>query len=379
MKINRVRIKKAQELMKAQGMLGIMIMTRDDYLYFFGDIRVQPRAIIPASGDPVFICFEGEENELYSALGNEKIKVFAHVGEQMTNVSKTFKALFNELPPQMLSEGQKVKVGMQMWFQTPAFLVDLFRKLNPQLELVPSDPVMDKLRMVKDLDEIDNICEAQKIAALGMDRLKELLKPGITGHELATEITYAMMKAGASGTSTPIHINSGIRSCWIHGKVDHEMIREGDLVVVDLTPKFRGYCANLARTFVVGKPDEKQQLLIDTYLEIVSNTREALKPGITVGRLDKIGREICQKNELEAYHLNGISHGIGLRFEETPASTILPNHRTIRIKENMVMTIGHTILSIPGFGGVRFEDVYQVTPAGGNILVDYPFDYQILL
>ena len=377
MKINQIRIKKAQELMKEQGMLGLMIMTRDDYQYFFGDTRVQPRAIIPAFGDPIFICFEAEENEIRSALGDGKIKVFTHVGEQMTNVSKTFKALFSEFPPQMLVDGQKVKIGMQMWFQTPAFLVDLFRKLNPQLELVPSDPVMDELRMVKDPDEIDNIREAQKIAALGMDRLKELLKPGITGHELATEITYVMMKAGAFGTSTPIHINSGIRSCWIHGKVDHEVIREGDLVVVDLTPKYRGYCANLARTFIVGKPEPKQQLLIDTYLKIISDTREALKPGITVGRLDKIGREICQKNELEEYHLNGISHGIGLRFEETPASTILPNHRTISIKENMVMTVGHTILAIPGYGGVRFEDVYQVKPAGGKILVDYPNDYQI--
>ena len=379
MKINHLRIKKAQELMKEQGMLGLMIMTRDDYQYFFGDIRVQPRAIIPAFGDPIFICFEAEEKEIRSALGDGKIKVFTHVGEQMTNVSKTFKALFSELPPQMLADHQKVKVGMQMWFQTPAFLVDLFRKLNPQLELVPSDPVMDELRMVKDPDEIEYIREAQKIAGLGMDRLKELLKPGITGHELATEITYTMMKAGASGTSTPIHINSGIRSCWIHGKVDHEVIRKGDLVVVDLTPKYRGYCANLARTFVVGKPEPKQQMLIDTYLEILSDTREALKPGITVGRLDKIGREICQKNELEEYHLNGISHGIGLRFEETPASTILPNHRTIRIKENMVMTVGHTILAIPGYGGVRFEDVYQVKPEGGKILVDYPIDYQIHL
>jgi Xaa-Pro dipeptidase len=378
MKINSGRIQKAQALMREQGMVGIMIMTRDDYQYFFGETRVQPRAIIPVIGEPVFICFKAEEDEIRSALGDKEVKVFGHVGEQMSSVSKTFKSLMEltKQEPGFLSDNRP-KVGMQMWFQTPAFLVDLFRKLNPQVELVPSDPVMDELRMVKDPEEIENIRQAQKTAALGMDRLKEILEPGKTGHELATEITYSMMKAGASGTSTPMHINSGLRSCWIHGKVDHEVIREGDLVVVDLTPKYNGYCANLARTFVVGKPEPKQQELIDTYFEINSATREALKPGITVGRLDKIGREICQKNGLEEYHLNGISHGIGLRFEETPASTILPNHRTIRIKENMAMTIGHTILAIPGYGGVRFEDIYRVTPEGGEILVDYPLDYEI--
>jgi len=378
MEINSARLKKAQELMKEQGMIGIMIMNRDDYQYFFSETRVQPRAIIPAVGGPIFICFKAEEDEIRSALGGQEVKGFIHVGEQMVSVTNTFKSLIKRMIDEPgFSPEEKPKVGMQMWFQTPAFLVDLFRKLNPQVELVPSDPVMDALRMQKDPEEIELIRQAQEIAAVGMDRLKELLEPGITGHELATEILYTMMKEGASGTSTPIHINSGIRSCWIHGKVTQDKIREGDLVVVDLTPKNKGYCANLARTFVVGKPEDRQQTLIDTYLEMKSETRKMMKPGVSVGRLDRIGRKICEENGLGEYHINGISHGIGLRFEETPASTILPNHRTIKMRENMTVTIGHTILAIPGYGGVRFEDVYRVTPDGGEILVDYPLDYEL--
>jgi len=378
MRINDDRIGKAQNLMREQGMIGLMIMNRDDYRYFFGDIRVQPRAILPAYGDPVFICFKAEEAEIRLALGDQQVKVFSHVGEQMSGVTKTFRALAEKFPENVtLKEGQPLKVGMQMWFGTPAFLVDLFRKLNPQVELVPSDPVMDELRMVKDEEELEWMRKAQEIAGLGMDRLRELLEPGRTGREIAAEVLYKMMKAGASGTSTPLHINTGIRSCWIHGLVSEEPIREGDLVVADLTPMYRGYCANLARTFVIGEPDEKQKLLIDTYLELIPAVREALKPGITVGRLDRIGREICARYGLEEYHLKGISHGIGLRFEETPAATILPQHSTVKLRENMVMTIGHTVLAIPGFGGVRFEDLYRVRPEGGEILVDYPVDYLV--
>ena len=265
------------------------------------------------------------------------------------------------------------RVGMQMWFHTPAFLVDMFRKVNRQIELVASDPVMDELRMVKGQDEIEKLCRSQQIAAKGMDCVRDMLEPGITGHEIATEVLYIMMKEGASGTSTPIHINSGIRSCWIHGKADNTVINEGELVVVDLTPQYEGYCANLARTFVVGKPDDKQELLIDTYIELINNTRLSLKPGVTVSELDRIGKEICAANGLDEYHLNGISHGIGLRFEETPASTIIPAHRSLELRENMTITIGHTILAIPGYGGVRFEDIYLVTPEGGKILYEYPF------
>jgi Xaa-Pro aminopeptidase len=378
MEINIKRISRAQSLMRQEGMVGLMIMNRDDYRYFFGDIRVQPRAIIPAFGDPIFICFKAEEQEIRSALGDQQVKVFGHVGEQMANVSKTFRALAADFPDQVgLDERQPLKVGMQMWFNTPAFLVDLFRKLNPHVELVPSDPVMDELRMTKDEGEFELMLKAQEIAIQGMDRLRELLKPGRSGSEIAAEVLYTMMKAGASGTSTPIHINTGIRSCWIHGDVSNEPIQEGDLVVANLTPMYRGYCANLARTFVIGQPDKSQQTLIDTYLEIIPAIRKALKPGVTVGRLDRISREICIQHDLEEYHLKGISHGIGLRFEETPASTILPHHSSVKLRENMAVTIGHTILAIPGFGGVRFEDVYRVTPRGGEILFDYPMDYSV--
>jgi Xaa-Pro aminopeptidase len=99
----------------------------------------------------------------------------------------------------------------------------------------------------------------------------------LSGHEIAIEVLYTMMKAGAEGTSTPIHINAGIRSCWIHGKVDKKPIQAGDLVVIDLTPQFEGYCANLARTFVLGQPVGEQSRLLDTY-RVTPDGGEVLHP-----------------------------------------------------------------------------------------------------
>lgn len=378
MQIRHDRIRRAQELMAQQGMIGLMIMNDDDYRYFFGDIRAQPRGIIPAAGPPIFIGFSAEEPELHQEIGDEPVKVFSHVGEQISDVRETFRSLFGGPPPGFKPPTRgKPRVGMQMWFHTPAFLVDLFRRVNPQVELVSSDPVMDELRMVKESGEIERMRQAQSIAALGMDRGKQLLRPGVSGHEIATEVLYTMMKAGAEGTSTPIHINAGIRSCWIHGKVDKQPIQTGDLVVIDLTPQFEGYCANLARTFVLGQPGGEQRRLLDTYREMHEATRHMLKPGIPVAELDAIGNEICTHRGLGEYHLNGISHGIGLRFEETPASTIHPTHRKTALRENMTVTIGHTILAIPGVGGARFEDVYRVTPDGGEVLHPYPMDSSI--
>ncbi|MGD8599191.1 MAG: Xaa-Pro peptidase family protein [Anaerolineae bacterium] len=375
MSIRMDRIKKAQALMSEQGWVGIMIMNHDDYRYFFGRDWAQPRAIIPKQGAPVLISFAGEEPELREYAQGSDVKIFTHVGEQMSEVIGAFREIHQQLNSTV--EEDKSKVGMQMWFETPAFLVDLFRKLNPRLELVPSDPVMDALRSVKDQEEIELMAKAQQIATLGMDRAREMLRPGVTSQQVAAEVLYVMMKAGAEGTSTPIYVNFGPYTCMLHGVLSPNPLKEGDLAVINLNPQVEGYCANLSRTFILGEPDETQRKLMQAYSEMVAETRRMMKPDISVKDLDARGQEICTAHGFGDYHLDGISHGIGLRFEETPASTIIKQHRNVKIQQGMTLTIGHTILAIPGSGGVRNEDVYLVTTDGADILVDYAVDWVV--
>jgi Xaa-Pro aminopeptidase len=377
MDVRHDRIARVQARMREEGMAAIMVMNHDDYRYLFGTDRTQPRAIVPAAGAPTIIAFTGEEPEIRAALRTPDgspdgdVHVFGSVGGQIHEVVGLLREIIGR---EGAPESGRPKVGMQMWFETPAFLVELFRKVNPTLELVSSDPVMDPLRMVKDDGELALMVEAQRVAAIGMDRARELLRPGVTAHEIATEATYAMMRAGAERTSTPLYVTFGIETCQLHGRLSPNPLRAGELAVIDLTPQVEGYCANLARTFVLGEPDEHQRALLDAYAEVIPAVREAMRPGATVADLDAIVGSVLERHGLGAYHVNGIGHGLGLRFEETPASTIIPPHRNVPLREGMTMTIGHTVLAIPGFGGVRHEDVYRVTPSGGEILHPYPID-----
>jgi Xaa-Pro aminopeptidase len=202
-----------------------------------------------------------------------------------------------------------------------------------------------------------------------------MLHPGVTSQEIATEVLYVMMKAGAERTSTPIYVNFGPYTCMIHGILSPEPLKEGELVVINLNPQVEGYCANLSRSFVLGEPDKMQRRLMKAYSEMVAGTRAIMKPGVSIKELDARGHEICAAHGFGDHHLDGISHGIGLRFEETPASTIIRQHRNVKIREAMTLTIGHTILAVPGIGGVRNEDVYLVTSDGAEILVDYDVDW----
>ena len=370
MNVRQDRIARAQARMREEGLVAIVVMNHDDYRYLFGTDRTQPRAIIPFEGPPELIAFTGEEPELRASLANGEVRVFGSVGGQIHDIVGRLREIVAATgsPP----AGGRPRVGMQLWFETPAFLVDLFRKVNPEVDLVSSDPVMDPLRAIKDPGELANMTEAQRIAGLGMDRARELLRPGVTAHEVATEALHVMMQAGAESTSTPIYVNFGIETCMLHGRLSPRPLEYGELALVDLTPQVEGYCANLARTFVLGKPDNRQRELLATYVELVDAVRPAMCPGATVAQLDELAADVRERHGLAEYGVYGIGHGIGLRFEEPPASTIIPAHRNLPLQEGMTVTIGHPVLAIPGFGGVRFEDVYRVTPSGGEVLWPYP-------
>ena len=370
MNVRQDRIARVQARMREDGLVAIVVMNHEDYRYLFGTDRTQPRAIIPFEGPPELIAFTGEEPELRASLANGEVRVFGSVGGQIHDIVGRLREIVAATgsPP----AGGRPRVGMQLWFETPAFLVDLFRKVNPEVDLVSSDPVMDPLRAIKDPAELARMTEAQRIAGLGMDRARELLRPGVTAHEVATEALHVMMQAGAESTSTPLYVNFGIETCMLHGRLSPRPLEYGELALVDLTPQVEGYCANLARTFVLGKPDNRQRELLATYVELVDAVRPAMCPGATIAQLDELAADVHERHGLAEFGVYGIGHGIGLRFEEPPASTIIPAHRNLPLREGMTVTIGHPVLAIPGFSGVRFEDVYRVTPSGGEVLWPYP-------
>lgn len=364
--VNEQRIISAQERMRAEGIDAYLILTHDDYLYFFGEDRFQPRAIIPSEGPPVIITFRGEEDEVRENLGTDEVKVFGTVGQQIKDVVETMRSLWAKG-----GNDGKLRVGVQMGFFTPYFLLTMFQKANPQVEVVNIAPVMDPLRMIKDETELRLIQQACQIAEQGMATVKQYLKPGITEHDLATEILYTIRKAGASGTAVPVFVNSGKRSGWLHGTATNKPIEAGELIVINLVPQYQGYCANLCRTFVIGEPTPKQQDMLDTHYLAQQAAVGTMQHGVTMKTVDNAAKAVFEERGYGEHYVPGFSHSIGLMFEETPMPTIHPSHMSVALQAGMTITAGHSVLSVPGIGGARVEDTYYLTQDGAQPLTHF--------
>ena len=91
-------------------------------------IGISRGQIIPAEGLPLIVTFAGEEDEVRESLGVEDVRIFASVGQQIKDVVQVMRG--------MIGKKEKLKIGVQMWFSTPAFLLNMFQRANPIVDVV---------------------------------------------------------------------------------------------------------------------------------------------------------------------------------------------------------------------------------------------------
>lgn len=359
--IHRERIARLQQNMAAQDVDALLVLNGDDYAYFIGELRRQPRAIIPQKGEPLLLTFASEAEEARRNTGLD-VRPYRGLHEMMLAIMAFFKGL----------EKEKPKVAIQMEFGTPAFLLERFKLANPRLQVVDSKKLVAPLRQVKAVEEVALIQRAAELADLGIERARQVICKGITEAEVALEVEYAVRKAGADKLGFPMFVNSGHRSLWLHGAATPKRIEAGDLVIVDIGPVYQGYNADICRTFSVGEPSEKARELYGLYVEMQRTALAAARPGVALHQIEGQIEAVLTKAGYADHFIRGFMHGVGLNFEETPFPTIFPEDVLTPLQAGMTLAVGHTILSVPGIGGVRVEDTVHLTESGPVYLTQAP-------
>jgi Xaa-Pro aminopeptidase len=237
--------------------------------------------------------------------------------------------------------------------------------------LKDSASVVERLRMVKDGDELQLIRDAVALGAKLFDRALEVLRPGVKEVEVAAEMEYAARRSGAEEMSFPTIIASGARSALPHGRASEQSIPTGGFVVCDFGVILSGYCSDQTRTVWVGAVTEDARRAYEAVREAQQAAIEAVRPDVAVGDVDAAARKVLRKAGLGRYFTHSTGHGVGLEIHEAPR--VADGQKDI-LEPGMVITIEPGVY-FPGKWGVRIEDMVAVTAGGCEVMTPTGKDF----
>lgn len=243
-----------------------------------------------------------------------------------------------------------------------------FREKLEGINFVPVANLVEKIRAVKEPGEIDLVRQAQELADKAFEHILTYLKPGIRELDVALELEYYMKKRGAEDRAFDFIVASGQRSSLPHGTATDKVLEAGDLVTMDFGAVVEGYHSDITRTVVLGQANDKQKEIYQIVLEAQEAALSFIKPGLDTKELDAVARDIIKAKGYGEYFGHGLGHGVGFDIHEEPSVS----HRgNATLEPGMIITIEPGIY-LPGWGGVRIEDMAFITEDGFENLTRSP-------
>jgi Xaa-Pro aminopeptidase len=230
---------------------------------------------------------------------------------------------------------------------------------------------IEKMRAVKEPGELDAIRGAADVISDVFQRVLRRIRPGVTELAIAAEIEHEINRQGGTGASFETIVASGARSAWAHARPTSKPLRKNELVVLDQGAILRGYCSDMTRTVHLGKASRRVRSLYFAVLEAQAIGKQAIRPGVTAGEVDRAARSSLKRSKLDRYFTHSLGHGLGLEVHEIPR--LGKGEQTV-LQEGMVLTVEPGVY-LEGLGGIRIEDDVVVTAKGSVDLTSATRDF----
>ena len=234
-------------------------------------------------------------------------------------------------------------------------MMESLKKSVPKIKH-STEPFYDA-RIIKDSQEIAVLKKASKI----IDEMFELCTRKIKKEQRESElqailmsyaIEHEMFDTGYKLTLNPLIIAGGPNGALPHAQVTKRKFANGDLIVVDLTLRYKGYVTDSTRTFGLGSVSSEAKSIYEIVKESQKLGLKAVKPGASCKSVDDACRNYIKNQKYGKYFIHSTGHGIGLEVHELP--NISPKS-TAKLAKNMAITVEPGIY-IPKKFGVRIED-----------------------
>ena len=250
-----------------------------------------------------------------------------------------------------------------------------------RVKLVPLDGLVEEMRMVKTEEEVGLIIKSARICVAAFRFIKKRIRIGMKERIIACQLEYFMKKRGAEKPSFDIIVASGENTAYPHYQTGEREIRQGDCLLIDMGCVYKGYCSDLTRPLfldIITSNDRRGARVLSfefsgkykkVYEAVYKAQRaaiERIRAGVKCSSIDAVARKVIAQAGLGDHFIHRTGHGVGLDVHELPW---LEESSKQVLKAGMVLTVEPGVY-VPGFGGVRIEDMVLVTKKGYEVLTE---------
>jgi Xaa-Pro aminopeptidase len=268
--------------------------------------------------------------------------------------------------PKTFGEACRDAGASRVGFEAAGVTYKLYEQLSAAdgLSLVPVGEEVERLRWAKDREEIALLDRAQAITDEAFERIQPKLVEGITERDVALELEWAMRQSGADGLSFDSIVAFGESAAEPHHHPSDRALQPGDVVKLDFGALFEGYHADMTRTIAFGEPPAELREIHDVVARSQQAGIDAVRASATGREVDAASRQVIADAGYGDAFSHSLGHGVGLEIHEGP---------TLRSASEDVLPVGAVVtvepgVYLPGVGGVRVEDMVEVTENGRRVI-----------
>jgi len=355
--LNYERIDKTRERMINEGYHALLISSREDIKYFTGiDFYSGERlsAFMLLEDKCVFIV-----NKLFpqKPLEGMYIKYYDDVESPVAYISS------------LLETGNCIGIDKNLQSH---FLLKLM-KMRSDLKYENGSAVVDRIRMVKNPEEIEKMIAASKLNDEAMIRLTQFMEQAVkteetlTENDLVRQIAIINKELGAEGLSFEPIVCFGKGGASPHHESDTTVLSPNQGIVVDMGGILNGYCSDMTRSFYFGQVTPRYKEIYEIVKEANIRAIQKVAPGVKLSEIDAAARDYITSCGYGDYFMHRTGHGIGSEVHEFPDVSAVSD---VVCESGMCFSIEPGIY-LPDEFGVRIEDLVCVTEDGCKVLNEY--------
>ena len=383
-RLRELRIAQARDAMQQAG-LDALLVWKDENVRYLTGLRPQIIAgksallngcVLTRDGDPVLLCSGGELSRVRLTMPwieeAHPVPIMEARGLVDATVERTIVPL--------LREREIRRVGLD---ETGYCQVEALQRTAPELTLADGDAVMHAARLIKSPAELALMEEACAIGESVLQVAIDAVRPGARETDVVGEAMRELYRLGGelSHVTTPF-VASGEHMAPPNRIASDKIIRNGDVVFIDIGAMWSGYFGDLGRTVICGNPNAMQSRVYTAVREGLQAATESLRAGNSNDDVADAVRAVAARHSLADNFISlFIGHGIGMGANEPPyIGESLAGAETVTLREGMTFAVEPLIWvpNVRGGAGVRLEDTIVVTASGGRPLSRAPFDDRLL-